>query len=229
MKLTGYRIQNSLKISGISSKSSCTSPHDTSKQIRSMTPFNKHKCNPKDTKLFHVQLHGPSFEFGSSPRFEKLFVPVTKHKPTLVQVIEINKRIKKNKINCSVSPTERSTLTKMKQHKFTVRAQVTKIARNCIFTLKKEKFQDSLNEKSRKFSLRLKMNDFNKLARIWGVLTELGGISFCMKKIIQNRKRLKLRNSKRIMWIRSLCRAVGKIRILLRKIRAKRSIIVISI
>jgi hypothetical protein len=214
----------SLKIKEtLQTKSYCSSPQQTTKQLRSFTPLSKHKCHLKDTKL-QIQVKGPSFEFGLTPRFEKFFIPVTNHKPSDLQIHEINKRIKQNKISSRLSPTERSLLSRQKAQKHKIRSEVTKLAKECLMTLKKEKFQGIIQLKTHKYSLRLKQGEFKRLAKVWSQFLSLCGFCFCITKVIENRKRLKNRNRQRLKWIRSICRAIGKFRIVLRKVRARKSL-----
>jgi len=192
----------------------------------SKTPEFKHVCTLNDSSLRVHHPTGPSFEFSSTPRFEKLFVPLTKRKLSKDQVLEINKRIKKNKIFSSVPPVERQKMGLFVANRVKVRTQVTKMTRTCLDSLRKERIETDISEKNKRFRFRLMSKDISVITRTWGALMVGCGVIFCIKSLVANRGRLKKRNYQRILWIRSLFRAVGRLRIILRGIRTRKSLIV---
>ena len=59
------------------------------------------------------------------------------------------------------------------------------------------------------------------MVRSWLFLGALAGIGTVTKHLVVNRKRLRARSMKLLVWLKGVCKVVGKLGILKRKLRER--------
>jgi hypothetical protein len=132
------------------------------------------------------------------------------------------------------TPIEKSIRIKNLSFQTDIRIKNSKTRKNTILQSKKTEIQTKILEKFRKFEIRCKkqvksMQEAINVKKSWILLNISICICFISKKIIENRKILKSRVSKNVNWLRIVCRCILKFKLILKKIKIKRSYEVILI
>ncbi|OMJ77711.1 hypothetical protein SteCoe_22614 [Stentor coeruleus] len=173
---------------------------------------------------YNVVRHSPtpSFEFSKTPRFcldNDFPIKTIFHRITDKEKQEILNRIEKNKGLAAIPPNIKYKLEKEKAHKKKVRATVTKITQQQIYLEQKHKKQEILKDKFRKFNYRMNMPEVLKIRISW-ILLNIGiGTVTVLRTLIKNRKKLRARSIKLLLWFKQVCTCIGKIVILRKKMK----------
>ncbi|OMJ88953.1 hypothetical protein SteCoe_8960 [Stentor coeruleus] len=200
---------------------------------RQQTPKAKNSRPMTGTSLgpgkYNIPKHNPSpsYEFQKSPRFcldDKGPIANIFHRVTEKQKQEIVSRIEKNKELASISPAKRAKLAQEKAYKKSVRADVTKLTQRQIYLEKKQKKQTILKDKFRKLNYRMNLPEVLDVRLSWIIISIGVGIGNTIRNLIKNRKKLRVRSLKLLLWLKQICRCIGKIVLLKKKYKYTRSV-----
>lgn len=200
------------------SKSECHSPNTTSPKPVNVL-IHKHSCSPKSINAKPPKLPGLSFEFGGVSRLSDMYIPVIKKKLTLSQKKQIKDRIQTNKELAKIVPAEKLKIVKNNAKKNRFRGEINKIANQSILSKKKNSIQSKLSGKLQRFEYRCRASEVSNIKFSWMSLYSLIGSSYVIVTLLKNRVKLRKRSLFKLLWLKQVCRCIGKIRLILRKIR----------
>jgi hypothetical protein len=211
------------------SNSECHSPDSSPDKSISLTPLQKHSCSPNTFNIKPPKIYGPSFEFCKFSHFVGIPLSVIKKKLDIDQLNEIKKRITYNNNVSKLKPNEKSKLAKELAKKHNSRGEITRIAKSGILKKRKESFEENLNLKFHKFEWKMKADEIQNIKKSWVLLYCLLGICYIAPILIKNKLRLKKRIIKKINWLKSISKCIGKLILKIKKIKKNKSMKIITL
>ncbi|CAG9327618.1 unnamed protein product [Blepharisma stoltei] len=176
-----------------------------------------------------------TLQFSTTPRFDEGFLakynwisPVIKRK-TKEERKSLNERIRKNKDMTVYVPVNKEKAMRETFRKKWEHLEITKRAHSAILKEVKQQKQEAWVDKFRRYDMRVRKDEAKQLKVAWAVLYSSLGAAWVVANLIKNRWRLHKRAEKSLTWLKGLSRAVGKIIMVLKEIRRKRSIRVLKL
>lgn len=170
---------------------------------------------------------GPFVEFSRVPRFNSYMDLVShryyKKESKNSDIIEINKDQSKSKMSAKIEKIrENSAIEK-------TRLETNRITRKNIFESRKLILSNKIKEKYKKMEFKEKFSEIQNIKSAWILLFCLAGTAHVTKIFLINRKKLRIRAHRMIKTFMIVIRAIGKIKIKLKKYQVKKAFRVIFI
>ncbi|CAG9320349.1 unnamed protein product [Blepharisma stoltei] len=169
---------------------------------------------------------GPSFEFSRDARFQERtnfsydISHLLKHKQPSEA---ISKRIEENKDLRQYEPRKKLERAKSLSQRRKTRGDIAKQTKYCILQSIKTERKDRLDEKFKKFELRMRKNEVFQVRLSWISVISLFGSATIMRYKLKKKIILRRRVMSSLKWLRQISKCVGKFVILGKKIRRLRA------
>jgi hypothetical protein len=179
------------------------------------------RLGPGSYNLTLNTFSGPFHQFSQAQRFH-YSDPFAKYLNTSRKCSSINLQLPELNIE-SFRPSFKLSKIRESAETLNLKLSLTKSNKKRLQQEKKFKILKNLQEKSLKFQMRQKVKDFKGLSQIVQVLLVVFTVSGCWKRKEMLLKLKKMRIFRNVAFLRTVLTAIGKFKVVLRKVRMFRS------
>jgi hypothetical protein len=137
----------------------------------------------------------------------------------------VKSRLKSNRNLSLYKPQAKLEKLQRRAKLMAIREQITKDVKEALDTHELEHRLHKIHMKENKLELRLRKHEVKEISRVWYSFIVVTGLAFSSYKIALNRKHLHIRSSKVLKFLLVMAITVGKLRLRLRRFRAKGALV----